>query len=165
MTTPQHKHEAHQALALIGWLALTFCAAATGAFVDTGDWYASLVKPPWHPPGWLFGPVWTALYFMMAFAAWMVWLRGGWPSQRRALSIYIIQLLLNALWTPLFFGLQRPDLAFANILLLIATLYTTLIVFWHIRKTAAILLIPYALWTTFATILNFTLWQLNIETG
>ncbi len=147
--------------ALIGWIALTFSAALTGAFVDTGGWYASITKPAWNPPNSIFGPVWTTLYIMMAVAAWLVWQRGGWKQQRKALTIYLVQWALNALWTPLFFGLQRPDLAFAGILLLLASILATIAAFWRVKRTAAILLIPYVLWVSFATVLNFTIWRLN----
>jgi translocator protein len=150
-----------QAAALIGWLALTYSASATGAFVQTGGWYAGLSKPAWTPPDWIFGPVWTALYAMMAVAAWLVWRRGGWRAQRGPLILFLIQWVLNALWTPLFFGWQRPGLAFAEILLLIAALYAALIAFWRVRRGAGLLLIPYALWTTFAAALNFALWRMN----
>ncbi len=148
-------------LALIGWFGLTFCAAATGAFVSTGGWYAELAKPLWNPPGWVFGPVWTALYAMMALAAWLVWLRGGWTNQRRPLAMYMAQWALNALWTPLFFGLHRPGLAFAEIIVLALAIYATLVMFWKVRPTAGLLLVPYALWTTFAAVLNFTILRLN----
>lgn len=147
--------------ALIGWLALTFCAAATGAFVSTDGWYADLIKPAWNPPGWVFGPVWTALYIMMAVAAWLVWREGGWKLQRRPLSLYLMQCLLNALWTPLFFALHQPGWAFAEILILLAALLITISLFWQVRRSAALLLVPYALWTSFAAVLNFTIWQLN----
>ena len=147
--------------ALTGWLALTFCAVATGAFVSTGDWYAELVKPSWNPPSWLFGPVWTVLYIMMAVAAWLVWQRGGWKGQRGPLTLYLVQCALNALWTPVFFGLQRPGLAFAEIMILVVMLLATLIAFWRIRPAAGLLLVPYCLWTAFAAVLNFTIWRLN----
>jgi benzodiazapine receptor len=146
--------------ALIGWLALTFCAA-TGAFVSKGDWYADLVKPTWNPPGWVFGPVWTALYIMMAVAAWLVWRQGGWKRQRRPLTLYLMQWLLNAIWTPLFFALHQPGWAFAEILVLLATILVTILMFGRVRLTAALLLVPYALWTAFAAVLNFTIWRLN----
>lgn len=146
---------------LAGWLALTYAAALTGVFVRTGGWYAGLAKPPWNPPGWVFGPVWTTLYAMMAVAAWLVWRRGGWPARRGALTLYLGQWALNALWTPMFFGLQRPDLAFAGILALDVAIGATIIAFRPVSRPAALLLLPYALWTAFATVLNFTIWQLN----
>lgn len=99
-------------LALVGWLLLSFAATTTGVFVSTDGWYAALRKPAWNPPGWLFGPVWTVLYAMMGVAAWMVWREGGWKVQGRALGLFLLQWLLNALWTPIFFGLHLPGPAF-----------------------------------------------------
>ncbi len=148
-------------LALIGWLALTFSASVTSVFVKTDGWYADLAKPAWNPPSWVFGPVWTTLYIMMAVGAWLVWQRGGWKAQRGPLTLYLVQWSLNALWTPLFFGLQRPGLAFAEILVLAAAIYGTLVVFWRVRPVDGALLVPYALWTSFAAVLNFTLWRMN----
>ena len=148
-------------LALIGWLLLTFCASATAVFVKTDGWYAELAKPSWNPPSWIFGPVWTTLYLLMAVSAWLVWLRGGWKEQRWPLALYLVQLVLNILWTPLFFGLQRPGLAFAEILVLLVAIYATLIAFWRVRGVSGIMLRPYALWTTCAAVLNFTIWQIN----
>ncbi len=148
-------------LALIGWLALTFSATLTAIFVNTGGWYEQLAKPVWNPPDWIFGPVWTVLYIMMAVAAWLVWQRGGWKQQRLPLTLYLVQWALNALWTPLFFGLQRPGLAFVEILVLLVAIIATLVAFWRVRLTAAILLIPYALWAAFAAALNFTIWRMN----
>ena len=160
--TNRRDARATQIVGLIAWLALTFSAALTGVFVKTGGWYAALVKPSWNPPGWVFGPVWTALYVMMAVAAWLVWKRGGWKAQRGPLTLYLVQWLLNALWTPLFFSLHRPGLAFAEIVVLAVALYATLVAFWKVRQGAGVLLIPYALWTTFAAVLNFTIWRLNV---
>ena len=157
----QVRNRRFNALALVGWLALTFCAAATGAMVSTSGWYATLVKPSWNPPGWLFGPVWTVLYIMMAVAAWLVWLRGGWKAQRNALSFYMAQWALNMLWTPLFFGFQYPGLAFAEVIVLALAVLATLISFWKVRTLAGVLLIPYMLWVGFAATLNFTIWRLN----
>jgi len=150
-----------QIAALIGWLALTFCASATSLFVKTGGWYGELIKPAWNPPNWLFGAAWTVLYVMMAVAAWLVWREGGWKAQRGPLSLYLVQWVLNALWTPLFFGLQRPGLAFAEILVLLVAI-ATVVAFWRVRRVAAWLLVPYALWSSFATVLNFTIWRMNI---
>lgn len=160
-STPIAARSVHKALALFGWIALTYCAAATGMFVSTNGWYADLIKPTWNPPNWLFGPAWTLLYTMMAVAAWLVWREGGWKTQKQTLRLYLIQWLLNALWTPLFFGLQRPGLAFAEIIILDLAVLATLIAFWHVRRSAALLLVPYALWVAFASALNFTIWQLN----
>jgi benzodiazapine receptor len=159
--TPSARSAGSQALALVGWLALTFGAAATSVFVSTDGWYAGLIKPAWNPPGWLFGPVWTLLYATMAVAAWLVWREGGWKAQRRAPCLYLVQWALNALWTPLFFGLHRSGLAFAEILALDAAVLATLIAFWRVRRLAGALLVPYALWVAFATVLNFTIWRLN----
>lgn len=149
------------AVALAGWLALTFCAAATGVFVSVGGWYGSLAKPSWNPPSWVFGPVWTLLYILMAVAAWLVWREGGWKAQKQALGLYLLQWLLNALWTPIFFGMQRPGLAFAELVLLDVALLGTLAAFWRVKRFAGLLLVPYVLWVCFASVLNFTIWRLN----
>jgi tryptophan-rich sensory protein len=151
----------HPLIALLGWLGLCFAASISGIVVSTTGWYEGLNKPSWNPPGWVFGPVWTALYVMMAVAAWRVWQRGGWKAQRLPLGLFLIQFLLNAMWSPLFFGMNRPDLAFAEILLLWCALAVTLVMFWRVRRSAGILLIPYLVWVTFAAVLNFTIWQLN----
>jgi tryptophan-rich sensory protein len=148
-------------LGLVGWLLLCFAAASPGAFLMPGDWYASLQKPAWNPPGWLFGPVWSALYAMMAVAAWLVWKRGGFSAHRKALGLFLAQLVLNALWTPLFFGLHQPGLAFAEILLMWLAIAATLIAFRPISRPAFWLLVPYLAWVFFAAILNGTLWRLN----
>jgi tryptophan-rich sensory protein len=147
--------------ALLLILAVTFYAPALGAFTLPGAWYASLSKPSWNPPAWVFGPVWTALYMMMAVAAWLVWRRGGWPAQRRPLTLYLVQLALNAAWTPIFFGLKNPGLAFAEILLLLMAIVFTAHAFRRASPAAALLFMPYLLWVSFATTLNFTLWRLN----
>ena len=148
-------------LALGGWVLLCFAASAMGALFMPGEWYASLKKPSWNPPGWIFGPVWTALYTMMAVAAWRVWQRGGFRSQRRPLSLFLVQLAFNALWTPLFFGLHRPDLAFVGIVLLWLAIAGTITAFWPVSRLAAWLLAPYRLWVTVAAALNFVLWRVN----
>src|SRR5688572_2464735 len=113
------QHSVRNAVGLAVCIAVTFLAPALGAWAMPGEWYAMLRKPSWNPPAWIFGPVWTALYLMMATAAWLVWRRGGWAVQRRALTLYLVQLALSAAWTPIFFGLKMPGLAFAEILLLL----------------------------------------------
>jgi len=148
-------------LGLCGWLVVCFAAASLGAVFMPGEWYAALRKPAWNPPGWVFGPVWSALYAMMAVAAWLVWKRGGFVAQRRPLALFLAQLVLNAAWTPLFFGLHRPGLAFAEILLLWLAIVATLAAFRPVSRTAAWLLAPYLAWVSFAAVLNGTLWRLN----
>lgn len=170
MNTPAHPADGRSggrhsglrsALALAGWLLACFGAAAMGGLFMPGEWYAALRKPSWNPPAWVFGPVWTALYTMMAMAAWRVWKRGGFAAQRRALALFLVQLALNAAWTPLFFGLRRPGLAFAEILLLWLAIAATLLAFRPVSRGAAWLLVPYLAWVSFAAVLNFTLWRLN----
>jgi benzodiazapine receptor len=153
--------KAHPRLALVGWLALCFAASISAVFVSTNGWYADLAKPPWNPPAWVFDPAWTLLYVLMAVAAWLVWREGGWKVQRLPLGLFLLQWLLNALWTPLFFGLHRSGLAFAEIVLLWLVLAATLWSFWQVRKAAGFLLVPYLAWVTFAAALNFTIWRLN----
>jgi translocator protein len=156
-----YRSPARSAVALVVWLALSFSAAAIGGLFMPGDWYAALKKPSWNPPNWIFGPVWTALYTVMAVAAWLVWRRGSFASHRVALSLFLTQLVLNALWSPLFFGLRQPAAAFGDILLLWLSLLATTIAFWRVRLLAGILLAPYLAWVTFASALNFALWMLN----
>jgi tryptophan-rich sensory protein len=148
-------------LALGGWLLLCLGAASMGALFMPGDWYAALEKPSWNPPGWVFGPVWSTLYAMMAVAAWLVWRQGGFARQRRPLGVFLAQLALNALWTPLFFGLQRPGLAFAEIIALWLAIAWAIAAFWRVHRVAAWLLAPYLAWVSFAAVLNGTLWRLN----
>jgi translocator protein len=156
-----HPGPARSALALTGWLVVTFAAAAMGGFFLPGEWYARLQKPAWNPPNWIFGPVWTALYTIMAVMAWLVWKRGGFVGQRIALSLFLLQLGFNALWSPLFFGLRQPGLAFVDILLLWLALLATVMAFWKARPLAGAMLLPYLAWVSFASVLNFAIWRLN----
>jgi len=161
LTTSFAPSPARSGLALAGWLAVTFTAAAMGGFFLPGEWYARLQKPAWNPPNWLFGPVWTALYTIMAVAVWLVWRRGGFAGQRVALLLFLLQLLFNALWSPLFFGLHRPGLAFVDLLLLWLALLATVAAFGEARRLAGAMLLPYLAWVTFAGALNFAIWRLN----
>lgn len=160
-TDASPKSTGRQLLALGGWVLLCFAAAAIGGFFMPGEWYASLKKPSWNPPGWIFGPVWTALYAMMAVAAWLVWRRGGFAAQRGPLMLFLTQLALNAAWAPLFFGWHRPGLAFAEIVLLWLVIAATIAVFRPVSRAAMLLLVPYLAWVSFAVALNFALWRLN----
>ncbi|MBN1945315.1 MAG: tryptophan-rich sensory protein [Bradymonadales bacterium] len=151
-------------LLLGGFLLVTFGVAAIGGAV-TGpavrDWYPSVIKPSWTPPGWLFGPVWTLLYAMMAVAVWLVWRKLGWQGAKVALILFAVQLLLNSAWSILFFGLHRIDLALIDIGLLLAAIVATTVVFWKATPIAGILFLPYLAWVSFASALNFALWRLN----
>jgi translocator protein len=149
---------ARSLLALTGFILITFCAPLAGMFSPPGDWYASLAKPSWNPPGWIFGPVWTVLYLAMSVAAWLVWRRLGWC---RPLWIYLAQLLLNAAWTPIFFGAREIGWAFAAIVALWAAVLFTVAAFLRVSKTAGWMLVPYLAWVSFAAALNFTLWRMN----
>ncbi len=149
------------ALALVGWLALSFAAALVGSQFRPGAWYATLAKPAWTPPGALFAPVWTLLYALMGISAWLVWRRIGFRGATAALSLFVAQLSLNALWPYLFFGLHRPDIAFAEILVLWMAILATLLAFWRITPPAGALMLPYLLWVSFAAALNLALWRLN----
>ncbi|MBY0503775.1 MAG: tryptophan-rich sensory protein [Bryobacteraceae bacterium] len=146
---------------LVAWLVFCFAAAGTAVLVSTDGWYAALQKPPWNPPAWVFALAWTLLYATMAVAAWLVWRRGGWHFQRTALGMFVFQWLLNALWTPLFFGFHLAGAAAAEIVLLWVALAVTVILFWRVRKEAGVLLLPYLAWVTFAAALNIEIWRLN----
>ena len=159
--TRSSNHRRHSGLVLAGWLLLTFCAPVLGVFGMPGEWYEGLAKPSWNPPPWVFGPVWSLLYVMMAVAAWLVWRRGGWRLRRKPLGLYLIQLVLNAAWTPVFFGLHQPGWALLVILLLLAAVAATMLAFFRTDKAAGFLFVPYLLWVGFASFLNFTLWWLN----
>lgn len=149
-------------IALIICFALTALAAWSGAIVSPGvapgDWYEGLVKPAWNPPAWVFGPVWTVLYVMIAVAGWLVWRSAGISL---ALGFWVLQLVLNALWSQLFFAMHRPDLALIDI----AALWLSILAFILAARTtspaAALMMVPYWAWVTFAAVLNFRIWQLN----
>lgn len=135
-------------------------AVFTSSSIPT--WYALLEKPLLSPPNWVFGPVWTLLYFLMGVAAFLVWQTGGGRNEvRRALMAYGVQLVLNTLWSILFFGLQNPALAFLEILILWCAIAWTGFLFWRIRSTAGYLLLPYLAWVTFAAYLNASIALLN----
>jgi translocator protein len=122
-------------------------------------WYASLGKPSWTPPNWLFAPVWTFLYVAMAVAAWLVWRKIGLTAA--PMELFLLQLLLNVAWSAAFFALRSPGAAFAEIILLWFAILATAIEFWKILPAAGWLLVPYMLWVGFAAALNFSIWRLN----
>jgi len=151
-------------LGLFVALVVVFSAAAVGGAATSssvGDWYQALRKPPFNPPAWVFGPVWTALYAMMAVAAWLVWRRRGFADAQLPLALFGLQLALNAAWSVLFFGLRNPGLALVDIVLLWAAILGTLLTFRPISAPAAALLSPYLAWVSFAGVLNYAIWSLN----
>lgn len=152
-----------EVLGLVAWLAVTFAAAAIGsaASVSSGPFYAELVRPGWAPPPSVFGPVWTVLYALMGCAAWLVWRRGGFFAAPTALTLYLLQLTANALWTWLFFRWHLGGAAFADVVVLWVLIVATMAGFRRVSLPATLLLIPYLAWVSFAAVLNYTLWQMN----
>jgi tryptophan-rich sensory protein len=149
--------------ALAGWLLLTLAAAAVGAYASAGarDFYLQLARPPWAPPAWLFGPAWTTLYLLMAIAAWRVQRAGPAPQARAALTLYTVQLAVNALWSWLFFAWHQGAWAMADIILLWLLIAATLLAFWRRDRWAGVLLVPYIAWVSFAACLCYSIWQRN----
>jgi len=158
------------ALVLVAFIAISFAVAGLGSIAtaeNVDGWYATAEKAAWNPPNFLFGPVWTVLYTLMSVAAWLVWRERSRMNVRPALTMYIVQLALNAVWTPVFFGLYpfigTPALwiALAIIVAIDVTVLLTMMRFWKVRRTSAWLLVPYWAWVLFATTLNAALAVLN----
>lgn len=129
-----------------------------------GSWYSLIEKPAFNPPNWVFAPVWTILYLLMGIAAFLVWRQGLDKKEvRSALIIFLFQLTLNLFWSFLFFGLENPGIAFTEIISLWFAILATILAFFQISKVAAMLLIPYILWVSFAAFLNYSIWNLNMN--
>lgn len=128
---------------------------------SVNTWYTTINKPSFNPPSWIFGPVWITLYTLMGIAAFLIWNKKKSSQRTKALFVYGIQLVLNTLWSILFFGLQNPGMAFFEILFLLAFILATICFFFKQSKPAAYLLIPYLAWVSFAAILNYNIWILN----
>ena len=141
------------------FVAVCFLAAASGGIFRPGPWYDALAKPWWRPPQWLFAPAWSILYFCIAVSGWMIWRKAGLAPG--LFGIYFISLCFNAAWSAFFFGLRRMDLAFADVLLLWLSIAATIVVFYPVERRAALLLLPYLGWVSFASALNFTIWRMN----
>jgi benzodiazapine receptor len=153
---------ARQVAGLVLSILVCFVAAGLGSVwtsKSVGTWYETLMKPTWNPPSWVFGPVWSVLYLLMGIALWLVWRRAGLLAL--PVGVFAVQLVLNALWSGLFFGLQNPGAAFAEIVVLWAAIVATIVVFWRVTPVAGGLLLPYIGWVSFAAVLNFTIWRLN----
>ncbi|KPJ62213.1 MAG: hypothetical protein AMS15_04680 [Planctomycetes bacterium DG_23] len=144
----------------LGFVVIAFLPAVAGRFFTPGEWYYELQKPTWTPPSWVFGPVWTFLYFLMAISGYLAW---SGSSGRRSVPfvVYGIQLFLNALWSVIFFGLHSPGLAFGDLVVLWFAILGNVVLFWRINRASGYLLIPYFLWTSFAGMLNLAIWKLN----
>ena len=150
-----------QWLGLIGWILAVAAVSTFGAQFMPGDWYRALARPSFTPPSWIFGPVWTALYIMMAIAAWQVWLRFGFKQARLGLGLFIGQLVLNGLWSWIFFGQHWLGVAAIEIVVLWLMILATIVVFRKLHPLSAYLLVPYLLWVGYASVLTITIWSMN----
>lgn len=148
-------------LMLILFILVAFAAAFVGSQFAPGEWYEGLAKPSWNPPSWVFAPVWSVLYLLIGVSGWLVWREAGFRDATPAFVAFFVQLVLNAAWSWLFFGLHRPGLALVEILVLWAAILVTAILFGRVSPLAGWLLAPYLAWVGFAAILNWKLWQLN----
>jgi translocator protein len=149
---------------LVPFVVACFLTAGLGSWLTSFSvktWYPQLRRPEWTPPDWIFAPVWTVLYLMMAVSAWLVWSTSDWSSARFPLTLFAIQLMLTAAWSFVFFGLRQIGPAFGEILLLWMMVIATAVAFLHLSLLAAWLLIPYVAWVAFASYLNFRIWQMN----
>lgn len=152
-----------QFFGLIGWLLISFAASAVGAVasIQAQSFYGELTQPSWAPPGWVFGPVWTTLFALMGVAAWLVWREGGFRKNKTSLSLFLVQLVVNALWSWLFFAWHLGAYALIDLIVLWLLIIATLVAFWRVKALAGVLLVPYLLWVSFAGFLNYAVWQLN----
>ena len=151
----------HDVLGFMTFIVACAAAAAPGMKFRPGAWYAVLRKPAWTPPDWVFPVVWTVLYFMIAIAGWLVWTGAGSQDAVLPLVVFGLQLVFNALWSALFFGLRLPGYAFADLVLLWLAILATILLFLPLHPVAAWMLLPYLLWVAFAGALNFAIWRLN----
>jgi len=143
---------------LVVFIALAVLTASSGVLFPPGDWYERLRKPSWTPPNWLFGPVWSILYLMIAVAGWLVWRADGSTG---LMLLWGIQLILNGAWSGLFFGARRMDLAFVDLVLMWVSIAVFIVAAWPVSSTAALLFVPYLVWVTIAGALNWSVWRMN----
>ncbi|MCA9174760.1 MAG: tryptophan-rich sensory protein [Planctomycetales bacterium] len=151
-------------IGLVVFIVLCVGAGGLGAIVTTPEidgWYKTIEKPSWNPPDYVFGPVWTTLYVMMATAAWWIWRPAGLRAARKPLVLFAVQLGLNVAWSWIFFGMHQLGLAFGEILVLWLAILATTVAFYRRSRIAGWLMAPYLAWVSFASVLNFTIWQLN----
>jgi benzodiazapine receptor len=163
MGPPRLENWSANAIALVAMFVITFGAAALGGYasVNSAAFYATLEKPAWAPSATVFGPVWSALYTLMAISAFLVVREIGWRAALVPIGVYVAQLALNAAWTWLFFGWRLGGAAFVEIAVLVAVIVLNALVFWRVRPLAGVLLVPYLAWVCFATLLTWSLWRSN----
>ena len=157
-------HKKRDLLGLFAFIILCLVVSAGGGAItatSVDTWYQALEKPTFNPPDWLFAPVWNLLYFLMGIAAWRVWRIQSSKTLRLVYIVFGLQLCLNLIWTYLFFGLRRIDLALLEIVILLAVIVANMMMFRNIDRLAGLLFVPYIFWVTYATILNASLWVLN----
>lgn len=150
-----------QIIGLLVWIVVCSLAGIFGAQFEPGTWYAMLQKPAWTPPNWVFPVVWPILYIMMGIAAWLMWKMKDISLSSTEFTWFFVQLILNALWSWIFFGMNLIATGLAEILLLWIAILFTIFLFWSRNRIAGLLLVPYLLWVSYASALNFAIWQLN----
>jgi tryptophan-rich sensory protein len=145
---------------LLGCAGVSLVGAAITA-TSVGDWYQTIAKPSFNPPDWLFAPIWTTIYILIAVAGWRAWPQAGTAMVSGAFAVYVAQLALNIGWSFLFFGLQKIGLALIEIVVLLAAIAVNIVLFWRLDRWAGVLLVPYLVWVAFATVLTAAIWRLN----
>ncbi|MCH5585677.1 tryptophan-rich sensory protein [Shimazuella sp. AN120528] len=158
------KERRHAILSFSVFLSICFSVALIGALmteIGENSWFTGLQKPTFQPPNWIFGPVWTVLYILIAISGWLVYIQERTPIRKFVLQVYAAQLILNLLWTFLFFGLHSLILSLVDIFILVFTIFYYIVISRNLSKWAALLFVPYAIWVTFAALLNLSLWMLN----
>ncbi len=151
-------------LGLLAWLVLVFAAAWIGSSATMPEikgWYTTIQKPPFNPPDWIFGPVWTTLFALMAISAWIIWRPAGFRGAAVPLAVFFLQLALNTLWSILFFGQHAIGAAFVDIVLLWVAIALLIVLFYRRHRLAGLLQVPYLAWVSFASVLNYEIWRLN----
>lgn len=163
LTTMSKRPTRAQAFGLFGWLALVCLAAGLGAAasIHAAAFYATLVRPSWAPPASAFGPVWSVLYLLMGISAWLVWRERSNNARTPSLAVFITQLAANALWSWLFFQWHDGAAAFVEIVVLLALIVATIVLFWRVRQLAAVLIVPYLGWVCLASALTWSVWRAN----
>lgn len=153
----------HSLVALVAFLLITGSAGFFSSMYPPGEWYDRLKKPSFTPPKSAFGPIWTTLYIIIAFAAWLVWRDKGLLAAGLPLGLFLLQIILHGAWSWIFFGLHKPGAAYFELVILWLLIVATTIIFWQRVPLAGILMLPYLLWVAFAIVLNFFFWKLNQE--